>query len=754
MTGALGVWQTLLSNRIGQSVMHDLRTQVYRHLQRLSLAFFTRTRTGEVQSRIANDIGGIETVVTSTATSVLANVTTVLATVVAMVLLDWRLAVFSLALLPLFVWLTKRVGDQRKKVTAERQASLADVSSIVQESLSVSGILLGKTMGRTEDLARRFETESGRLAELEVRSRMTGRWMMAAIQTTFAVMPALVYWFAGFTIAQGSATITIGTLVAFTTLQTRLFFPIGSLLGVQVEVQSSLALFDRIFEYLDQRVDIVEGTEVLPTARGEVKLDSVWFRYDDAAWTLQDVSFEVPPGTKTALVGETGSGKTTCAYLVARLYDATEGTVSIDGADVRSLTFESLAAAVGVVSQETYLFHATVRENLRFARPEATDDEIEDAAQAAQIHELIATLPEGYDTMVGERGYRFSGGEKQRIAIARTILRNPPVLVLDEATSSLDTQTERLVQEALERLSEGRTTIAIAHRLSTVRDADQIVVLDRGRVVEIGTYDELIGLGGRFAELAARDDGVPAIAVAIADERAGDSHLRRQSPSDACTTLPLARGAEARARNADAPLAAVLVNGGTARRVPGPGARPANGSRRRLAKRFPEVAFVEVRYRTKSWNELGSCMEDAATPSTQPIGPPSSSASRWVAPLPSVWPTTMRVEAVLGLAPWIPPQLDLRPLRGKRFDVVHGAWDRWLPLVPGVSAKHSRSGFERALAAGAQAPTPSFRGVSTGWPCAPVEARSSRCPGPRAWLDPVSAAIERFRANTMSPDHR
>ncbi len=520
VTGALGVWQTLLSNRIGQSVMHDLRTQVYRHLQRLSLAFFTRTRTGEVQSRIANDIGGIETVVTSTATSVLANVTTVLATVVAMVLLDWRLAVFSLALLPLFVWLTKRVGDQRKKVTAERQASLADVSSIVQESLSVSGILLGKTMGRTEDLARRFETESGRLAELEVRSRMTGRWMMAAIQTTFAVMPALVYWFAGFTIAQGSATITIGTLVAFTTLQTRLFFPIGSLLGVQIEVQSSLALFDRIFEYLDHDVDIVEGTEALPTARGEVKLESVWFRYDDAAWTLQDVSFEVPPGTKTALVGETGSGKTTCAYLVARLYDATKGTVSIDGADVRSLTFESLAAAVGVVSQETYLFHATVRENLRFARPEATDEEIEDAAQAAQIHELIATLPDGYDTMVGERGYRFSGGEKQRIAIARTILRNPPVLVLDEATSSLDTQTERLVQEALERLSEGRTTIAIAHRLSTVRDADQIVVLDHGRVVEIGTYDELIGLGGRFAELAARDDGAPAVAAAGAVDEA------------------------------------------------------------------------------------------------------------------------------------------------------------------------------------------------------------------------------------------
>jgi ATP-binding cassette subfamily B protein len=429
--------------------------------------------------------------------------------VVAMLLLDWRLAAFALALLPLFVWLTKRVGAQRKKVTAERQASLADVSSIVQESLSVSGILLGKTMGRTGDLAERFEAESGRLAELEVRSRMTGRWMMSSIQMTFAIMPALVYWFAGFTAAQGAEAISIGTLVAFTTLQTRLFFPIGSLLNVQLEVQSSLALFDRIFEYLDHEVDIVEGSRTLESPRGEVRLGSVWFRYDDAAWTLQDVSFVVPPGTKTALVGETGSGKTTCAYLVARLYDATEGVVAIDGVDVRELTFESLAAAVGVVSQETYLFHATVRDNLRFARPDASHEEVEEAARAAQIHELIATLPEGYDTMVGERGYRFSGGEKQRMAIARTILRNPPVLVLDEATSSLDTQTERLVQEALERLSEGRTTIAIAHRLSTVRDADQIVVLDRGSIVEVGIYSELVARGGRFSELAARDDVLP-----------------------------------------------------------------------------------------------------------------------------------------------------------------------------------------------------------------------------------------------------
>jgi ATP-binding cassette subfamily B protein len=501
VTGVLGVVQTLLSNQVGQRVMHDLRTSVYKHLQRLSLAFFTRTRTGEVQSRLANDIGGVQQVVTSTATSIVSNVTTVLATVVAMFVLDWRLTLFALALLPLFVWLTRRVGDQRRKVAKVRQESMADISSLVQESLSVSGILLGKTMGRAGELASRFENESARLADLEVRSRMTGRWMMASIQTSFAVMPALVYLFAG----HYAGAVSIGTVIAFTTLQARLFFPVGSLLGVSLDVQTSLALFDRVFEYLDQPVDIEEGTRTLENPRGDVAFEEVWFRYDDAAWTLQDVSFEVPAGTKTALVGETGSGKTTAGYLVARLYDVTTGRVTIDGVDVRELTFESLADAVGVVSQETYLFHATVRENLRFARPEATDEEVEEAARAAQIHALIATLPEGYETVVGERGYRFSGGERQRIAIARTILRNPPILVLDEATSALDTQTERAVQEALERLAEGRTTIAIAHRLSTVRDADQIVVLDRGRVAEIGTHEELIVGGGRYASLVSRD---------------------------------------------------------------------------------------------------------------------------------------------------------------------------------------------------------------------------------------------------------
>jgi ATP-binding cassette, subfamily B, bacterial len=501
VTGALGVVQTLLSNQVGQRVMHDLRTAVYEHLQRLSLAFFTRTRTGEVQSRLANDIGGVQEVVTSTATSIVSNVTTVLATVVAMFILDWRLTLFALALLPLFVWLTKRVGDQRRKVAKVRQESMADISSLVQESLSVSGILLGKTMGRSEELAGRFRGESARLAELEVRSRMTGRWMMASIQTSFAVMPALVYLFAG----HFAGAVSIGTVVAFTTLQSRLFFPVGSLLGVGLEVQTSLALFDRVFEYLDHPIDIEEGTQTLAHPRGDAAFEHVWFRYENGPWTLQDVSFDVPRGSKTALVGETGSGKTTAGYLVARLYDATRGRVTIDGIDVRELTFESLANAVGVVSQETYLFHATVRDNLRFARSDASDEEVEEAARAAQIHELIAGLPDGYNTVVGERGYRFSGGERQRIAIARTILRNPPILVLDEATSALDTQTERAVQQALERLAEGRTTIAIAPRLSTIGDADQIVVLDRGVVAEIGTHEELLSAGGRYAALVSRD---------------------------------------------------------------------------------------------------------------------------------------------------------------------------------------------------------------------------------------------------------
>ena len=507
------VLQTLISTTVGQRVMHDLRTTVYAHLQRMSLAFFTRTRTGEVQSRIANDIGGMQSTVTSTATSLVSNFTSVIASVVAMVALDWRLTLVSLLLLPVFVWISRRVGGERKKITTERQKQLALMSSAVQESLSVSGIMLGRTMGRSDSLSKEFTEQSDRLADLEVRSSMAGRWRMNTIQIVMAAMPAVIYWAAGLSAADGAPIVSIGTLVAFVSLQQGLFRPTVSLLSTGVQVQTSLALFQRIFEYLDLPVEIAEPAEPvrLERIRGEVRFEGVGFRYDPEQDrpTLAGIELKVPAGGSLAVVGETGSGKTTLSYLVPRLYDVTAGRVTIDGTDVRELSFESLSRAVGVVSQETYLFHASVADNLRFAKPEATDDEVVAAARAAQIHDMIAALPDGYDTLVGERGYRFSGGEKQRLALARTILRNPPVLILDEATSALDNRTEHAVQQAIDALSAGRTTITVAHRLSTVRAADQIVVLDRGEVVELGTHDELVEAGGRYAALLRREGPVP-----------------------------------------------------------------------------------------------------------------------------------------------------------------------------------------------------------------------------------------------------
>ncbi|MEU3954329.1 ABC transporter ATP-binding protein [Streptomyces achromogenes] len=508
LSGVFGVLQTLISTTVGQRVMHDLRTAVYGRLQRMSLAFFTRTRTGEVQSRIANDIGGMQATVTSTATSLVSNVTSVVATVVAMVALDWRLTIVSLVLLPAFVWISRRVGNERKKITTQRQKQMAAMAATVTESLSVSGILLGRTMGRSDSLTASFATESERLVDLEVRSNMAGRWRMAVIGIVMAAMPAVIYWTAGLALRFGGPDVSLGTIVAFVSLQQGLFRPAVSLLATGVQIQTSLALFQRIFEYLDLSMDITERERPvrLDTVKGEVRFENVEFRYDDKGGPVLDgIDITVPAGGSLAVVGPTGAGKSTLGYLVPRLYDVTGGRVTLDGVDVRDLDFDTLARAVGVVSQETYLFHASVADNLRFAKPDATDEELHAAARAAQIHDHITALPDGYDTIVGERGHRFSGGEKQRLAIARTILRDPPVLILDEATSALDTRTEAAVQEAIDALSADRTTLTIAHRLSTVRDADQIVVLDSGRVAERGTHDELLERDGRYAALVRRD---------------------------------------------------------------------------------------------------------------------------------------------------------------------------------------------------------------------------------------------------------
>jgi ATP-binding cassette, subfamily B, bacterial len=500
VTSAFGVVQTWISTRIGQQVMHRLRTDVFAHLQRQSVAFFTRTRTGEVQSRITNDIGGMQSVVTSTATSVASNLTTAVATAVAMAALSWQLSLISLVVMPPAIYLTRRVAGMRRAITTQQQRELADLNVTVEEGLSISGIQLSKTMGAGPAVVERFTASSSRLIDLELRSQLAGRWRMASMSVIFAAIPAVIYLAAGLP----GTTLSIGTLIAFTTLQGGLFRPLMGLLNVGVSLVSSLALFARIFEYLDLPVEVDDPAHPVEIheVEGHVRFEDVTFSYGDAP-AVSHVDLDVPAGTTLALVGETGSGKSTLAALAARLYDPDAGRVTIDGIDLRDMRLADLASIVGVVSQETYLLHTTVRENLRYAKPDAGDAEIEAAARAAQIHDLIAGLPDGYDTVVGSRGHRFSGGEKQRIAIARTLLRDPRVLILDEATSALDTGTERAVQRAFDELAHGRTTITIAHRLSTVRDADQIVVIDRGRVIESGTHTSLVEGNGRYAALAA-----------------------------------------------------------------------------------------------------------------------------------------------------------------------------------------------------------------------------------------------------------
>ena len=600
ISGLIGVGQAYLNNIVGQHVMQDLRDALYAHLQRMPLQFFTETRTGEIQSRLANDVGGVQGVVTDTASSVFSNVINVVVTLVAMAWLSWQLTLLSLAILPFFLWLTYRVGKVRRGISGETQKSLADVSAITQETLSVSGILLSKTFGQQGASVDRFSAANAKLAALAIRQSMVGRWFFMIVGTVFSILPAFVYWLAGVLTIQNAATApTVGDIVAFTTLQSRLFFPLGQLLNVQVEVQGALALFDRIFEYLDMKPAITDAQDAVvldrTTVRGSIRFRDVFFHYapaeatetasaatqaaipdvlpgdpllaapdtpedaaavaarllslDDAAgverevgpvpvpFALEGIDFSVEPGQLVALVGPSGAGKTSTTYLVPRLYDVDAGSVEIDDIDVRRISLASLGDVIGVVTQETYLFHASVRENLAYARPDATDREIQTAARLAAIHDRIHELPEGYDTIVGERGYKLSGGEKQRIALARVLLKDPRVLILDEATSALDTVSERLIQTAIERTMKGRTTLAIAHRLSTILRADLILVYERGRIVERGTHAQLLVKGGAYARLYREQF----LGDAPDDGNARDTHdggTRAGSSRTASTTVP------------------------------------------------------------------------------------------------------------------------------------------------------------------------------------------------------------------------
>ncbi|WP_460785988.1 ABC transporter ATP-binding protein [Microbacterium tumbae] len=568
LSAVLGVAQTWFTSTVGNSVTGDLRVRLFEHLQAMELGFFTRTKTGVIQSRLQNDVGGVSGVLTNTVTSILGNVVTVIASLVAMILIDWRLTLIAVVLMPFLIVVQRRVGQVRARIAGETQESLSELTSITQETLSVSGMLLSKAFNRQRTESERYQEENRNQVRLQVRRAMSGQGFFAVVQVLMASVPAVIYLVAGYLIAGGAGAITAGTVVAFTTVQARLLQPLMGLMRVALDLQTSAALFARIFEYLDLVPEIQDAPDAItvpeaPGPRGRIEFRDVVFRYPDASAdarpTLQDVSFVAEPGQHVAFVGPSGAGKTTVLYLAPRLYAAAGGEVLFAGADVHGLTQESIIDDVGIVSQETYLFHATIRENLLYAKPGASEEELIAACTAANIHHIIAGFEKGYDTIVGERGYRLSGGEKQRIAIARVLLKDPPVLLLDEATSALDTVSERVVQEALDEAAKGRTVLSIAHRLSTIMGADVIHVLEAGRIVESGTHAELLAAGGLYAELAAqqvaaaRIDGAEAAAqvarhfggavtAALADrraDRAPDDSAGEDAVAALTTPVPL-----------------------------------------------------------------------------------------------------------------------------------------------------------------------------------------------------------------------